>query len=88
MKELNHTNGCHRVIAFLDRRALDYLDKVGKDALFSTGYKLSRVKIIKAAIDTLMKLDISGKRIDSIEGLEKEILERIKRFNSNPEEEL
>jgi hypothetical protein len=34
----------HRVITMLDRDELEFLDKLGKDALFSTGHKLPITK--------------------------------------------
>ena len=40
-----------RVIALLSREEMDFIDKIGKDALFSTGSKLTRVDIIAALID-------------------------------------
>lgn len=84
---MRNNNGYHRVIAFLDRRALDYIDGIGKNALFTSGSKLSRVKIIKAAVNVLMKLGITGKGIGSVEEFEKEIFNKIKDFNSGEEED-
>jgi len=63
-----------RVIAFLNREQIDFLDKIGKDALFSKGIKLSRSKIIATLVDLLMELDISE---EGLPGL-KELKERIK----------
>ena len=80
MKDTNNHNGYHRVIAFLDRTAVDYMDRIGKDALFTSGSKLSRVKIIKAAIDMLMKLGVSGRKVGSIEEFEKEIFNKMDSF--------
>lgn len=40
-----------RVVTFLNREEVDFLDKLGKDALFSTGLKLSRVKLIAWLVD-------------------------------------
>ena len=45
-----------RVVAFLNRNEVDYLDKVGKDALFSTGFKVSRTKLIAWLVDFIQKL--------------------------------
>ena len=33
----------HRVIAMLDRGQVDFLDKLGKDALFTAKHKLCRI---------------------------------------------
>jgi len=67
-----------RVIAFLDRSQVDYLDKIGKDALFSRGVKLSRAKIISCLVDILTELEINGEGILSLEQLKQRIKERIR----------
>jgi len=66
-----------RVIAFLNRQQVDFLDKIGKDALFSKGAKLSRVKIISCLVDLLRELDINGEDISSLEDLKLRIKEKI-----------
>lgn len=55
----------HRVITMLGRQEMDYLDKLGKDALFTTGHKLSYNDILRGLIDFAMDAGISGERIDS-----------------------
>jgi len=64
-----------RVVAFLNRDEVDYLDKVGKDALFSTGLKVSRTKLIGWLVDFMQKLNITGEGIKSEEDLEHKIVE-------------
>jgi hypothetical protein len=49
----------------LGRQEMDYLDKLGKDALFTTGHKLSYNDILRGLIDFAMDAGISGERIDS-----------------------
>lgn len=63
-----------RVVTFLNRKELDFLDRLGKDALFSTGFKLSRAKLIAWFIDFVEKLKISGRGIKSEKDLEKRII--------------
>lgn len=66
-----------RVVTFLNRDEVDFLDKIGKDALFSTGLKLSRAKIIEWLVDFMKKLEIDGEDIKSEEDFEcrvKEVL--------------
>jgi len=70
----------HRVIASLNREQVDYLDKLGKDALFSSGVKLSRTEILAAMVDLLRKLKVSGEGLASRDGLEQRILRAIKRL--------
>jgi hypothetical protein len=64
-----------RVVTFLNRDEVDFLDKLGKDALFSTGLKLSRTKLIAWLIDFMKKLSVNGENIKSEEDLENKILE-------------
>ena len=62
-----------RVVTFLNRREVDFLDKLGKDALFSSGVKLSRAKLIEWLIEFAKRLNLNGKGIKS----EKEFEQRI-----------
>ncbi len=63
-----------RVVTFLNREEVDFLDKLGKDALFSTGTKLSRTKLIAWLIDFMERLRINGKGIKSKSDFENRIL--------------
>jgi hypothetical protein len=73
-----------RVVTFLNRDEVDFLDKMGKDALFSSGTKLSRAKLIAWLIDILKGLNISGENLRSEKDLENKIMEVIKQIeNSN-----
>jgi hypothetical protein len=63
-----------RVVTFLKRDEVDFLDKLGKDALFSTGTKLSRAKLIAWLIDFIEKLHLNGKNIKSEKDLEHKIV--------------
>jgi len=67
-----------RVVTFLNRDEVDFLDRLGKDALFSTGLKLSRARLIAWFIDFIEKLKINGKGIKSETDLEKRIFKYIK----------
>ncbi len=66
----------HRVITMLCRDEIDFLDKLGKDALFSTGHKLSHNEILRALIDFAMEMGISGEKIDSAKMLKRRLIER------------
>lgn len=76
----------HRVIALLNREQVDFLDKLGKDALFTTGAKLSRTKIIYAMVNALRTLGISGNGVRSREELEQKIVKT--GFEQHPFSEL
>ena len=67
----------HRVVTFLDRQQVDYLDKLGKDALFSTGVKFPRTRIISALIDLLRKAGLSGEGLRSEQDLEERLAKRL-----------
>jgi hypothetical protein len=79
----NHPKN-QRVVTFLNREEVDFLDKMGKDALFSSGTKLSRAKLIAWLIDILKGLNISGENLRNEKDLENKIMEVIKQIeNSN-----
>ena len=63
-----------RIVAFLTRQEVDFIDSLAKDALFSTGHKLSRTDIIRAMIDAINIKYIDGKGISSKSGLERRLL--------------
>ena len=75
--EQEHKINTHRVITMLDRSEMDFLDKLGKDALFSTGHKLSYNEILKGLIDFIMEQGFSGEKIDSLETLKKKLLKEL-----------
>ena len=70
---------CHRVITSLDRSEVDFLDKLGKDALFSTGHKLSYNEILRGLIDFAMQIGISGENIGSRDELKEKIIKYLSR---------
>jgi hypothetical protein len=45
----------YKVVAFLDRTELDFLDQVTKDLFFTTGKKVPRSELIKEIIDLSLK---------------------------------
>ncbi len=63
----------HRVITMLDREELEFLDKLGKDSLFTTGHKLSYNEILKGLIDFAMEIGLSAEKIDSLKALKERI---------------
>lgn len=65
MKRIQGLEKNQRVVTFLNRNEVDFLDKLGKDALFSTGLKLSRTKLIAWLVDFMQELNINGEGIKS-----------------------
>ena len=72
----NFANFKHRVITLLDRQELEFLDKLGKDALFSNGHKLSYNEILRGLIDFSISIGLSGNNIKSREALKEKILQQ------------
>lgn len=66
-----------RVITFLTREELDYIDKLSKDSLYSTGTRISRAKVIEAMVDACMKIGITGENIRSKEELMNKLFNEI-----------
>ena len=58
-----------RIVTYLPREHVDFLDKTGKDFLFAKGYKLSRSELLKQLVEFLqkMELDITGLDLSSDE---------------------
>ena len=67
----------HRVVTFLDRSQVDYLDKLGKDALFSTGVKFPRTRVISVLINLLRKANVSGEGLRTGQDLEERLVRRM-----------
>lgn len=86
MKEEKAKIANHRVITMLNRREMDFLDKMGKDALFTTGHKLSYNDILKGLIDFAMDTGITGENIDSFQALEEKLKSELKAHIQNMKE--
>lgn len=67
-----------KVVTFLNREEIDFLDKLGKDAWFSTGAKLSRTQIIEALVNLMMELGVKANGVNSKEALRGHILEALR----------
>ena len=68
----------HRVIASLNREQVDYLDKIGKDAQFSSGIKLSRTQLLAAMVNALKRLNLTGEGIATAKQFEQRIVDAMK----------
>ncbi len=69
----------HRVIASLNRDQVDFLDKIGKDAQFSSGLKLSRTQILAAMVNAMRKLQLDSDGVQNSDEFEQRIIEAIRR---------
>lgn len=63
----------HRVITMLSRKEMDFLDKLGKDALFSTGRKLTYNAILRGLLNFALEIGLSGEGITSFQDLKEKI---------------
>lgn len=70
-----HNGHAHRVIASLNRQQVDYLDKLGKDAQFSSGIKLSRTQILAAMVNALKRLNLTGEGVTTADQFEQRIVD-------------
>jgi hypothetical protein len=75
---MNGKKTSQTVVTFLNRDEVDFLDKLGKDALFSTGSKVSRSSLIAWMVDMLKGLNIDGQDIRSEEDLERKLMEALR----------
>ena len=76
----NDHERAHRVIAALNRDQVDFLDRLGKDALFSAGVKLSRTEILSAMVNVLSRLELTGEGVTSGDELELRIVEAMRKL--------
>lgn len=74
---MKETTKHQRVVTFLNRNEVDFLDRLGKDALFSTGTKLSRAKLIAWLIDLAQSLQLNGEGIKNVKDFERKFLNSV-----------
>lgn len=67
----------HRVVTFLDRKELDFLDDVSKDILFSTGIKIPRSTLLRKLIDIYILSQAKFRHIHSPRNLVTMLMENV-----------
>ena len=67
----------HRVVTFLTREELEFLDKLERDMMFSTGTHIPRSKIIEDMVELLSRTQMNAAGIKDNEQLEQIMLEAI-----------
>ena len=77
LKEKEVQNRQYRVITFLDREKLDFLDELEKDIFFSHGIHIPRTKLIEEIIQAFKSQNTKGVIVEDL----------IKRFKNKPESE-
>lgn len=76
----------HRVITMLNREELEFLDRLGKDSLFSTGHKLSYNEILEVLVDAAMESGITAETIGSLNALKEKMLSKVQESKEKPKE--
>jgi len=71
-------NPTHKVVTFLERKEVEFLDKLKNDALFSTGHKLTYNDILKGLVELAMDTHLDGQDVHSDKELEEKMLNKIK----------
>ncbi|OQX79621.1 MAG: hypothetical protein B6D56_06730 [Candidatus Omnitrophica bacterium 4484_70.1] len=70
----------HRVVTFLNREELDFLDNISKDILFSIGIKVPRSTILRNLVDIFLECD--SKNIKNYNDLLNLLMEKLKNFSN------
>jgi len=67
----------HKVVTFLGREELDFLDNIAKDILFSKGVKIPRSALLRNIIDVVLSNEDANQKIHN--KLITEVVENIKK---------
>jgi len=70
----------HRVVTFLNRQELEFLDKMERDMMFSGSARISRSKILEDLVDVLSRTQISASGIKDNQELEARIIAAIRQM--------
>jgi len=76
----------HRVVTFLTRDELDFLDKLEKDIMFSAGKYISRSQIIQDMAELLSRTHMNAKGIKDNDELKQRILEAMAKVEQRYQE--
>ncbi|MFC1624657.1 PilZ domain-containing protein [Candidatus Omnitrophota bacterium] len=67
-----------RVVVNLTREELEFIDNIGRDALFTTGKRLTNNKIIRAFIEVMQEVKVKGDGLYNAEELKNRILVKLR----------
>ena len=75
-KSIKHKRGLRagRVVVNLNRDEFEFIDRIGRDALFTTGKRLTNNKILQVFVDVMKDLAIDGSGVSTC----KELRERLR----------
>jgi len=71
----------HRVVTFMTRQELEFLDKLEKDMMFSTGKHIPRSQIIQDLAELLSRSGMDAVGIKDDSALEKRMLEALAKMS-------
>lgn len=77
----------HRVVTFLTREELEFMDKLEKDAMFSTGKCLSRSQIIQDLAELLVRTKMNAVGVKDDQQLRERMLEAIAQLKAQSKTE-
>lgn len=77
----------HRVVTFLTQEELEFLDKLERDMIFSTGKHLSRAQILQDAAELLSRTGMNASGITGNEELMKRMQNAISRLDEQLKKE-
>ncbi len=72
----------HRVVTFLTREELEFMDKLNKDAMFSTGKHISRAQILQDLAELLSRTDMDASGLKNDADLEKRMMDAIAKMSA------
>ena len=71
----------HRVVTFLTREELEFLDKLERDMIFSTGTHIPRSRIIEDLVAILRQTHMDAAGIKDNQQLEQKIIDTLTKIN-------
>jgi len=77
LKKMKNNEILHKVVTFLGREELDFLDNITKDILFSKGVKIPRSALLKNIIDVVLSNESANEEIHN--KLISEVIKNIKK---------
>jgi hypothetical protein len=68
----------HKIVTMLERKEVEFLDKLKNDALFSTGHNLSYNDILKGLVDMAMESHLDAQNVHDVKDLEERMYAKIR----------
>ena len=78
---MDEKRNTRRVVTFLTREEIDFLDKLEKDAIFSSGKYISRSQIIQDLAELLARTEMNAVGVKDDQELKERMIEAIGKLN-------